>query len=104
MVFIKDVVAMEREREILSHRQTIEKQLKTLQEISNNEEDLYRLRTICSTLKTLCSGKKRLSDSAKARDREYQKKRYSEKKEEILQKNKDKRREMRRLKDIATTT
>lgn len=98
MVFIREVAAVKRESEIVSHREKIHEYLANLQSITGTEDDLYRLRTISSNLRMLCSGK-RLSEETKARHREYQRKRYALKKEEILQKNKDRRKDMRDLRE-----
>ena len=99
MVFIKEVAAAKRDSDISSYKQTIQEQILTLQTIASREEDLNRLKTISSNLKTLCIGKRRLSEDNKLRDREYQRKRYAEKKEEIIQKKKDRRKEMRSLRE-----
>lgn len=99
MVLIKEVAAAKRDSDISSYKQTIQEQILDLQIIASGEEDLYRLKTISSSLKHLCSGKKRLSEDNKSRDREYQRKRYAEKKEEIIQRKKDRRKEMRSLRE-----
>lgn len=46
----------------------------------------------------LCDGKN-MSEETKARHREYQRKRYALKKDEILEKNKERRKKMRSLRD-----
>lgn len=98
MVFIREVAAAKRESEIISYRENIQEYLDNLQSITGTEDDLYRLKKISSNLKMLCSGKG-LSEATKARHREYQRKRYAMKKDEILQKNKERRKEMRDLRE-----
>ena len=98
MVFIKDIESAKRASDVASHREKIQEYLVNLQSITDTEDDLYRLRTMSSNLKMLCDRKK-ISEETKARHREYQRKRYALKKDEILQKNKERRKKMRSLRE-----
>lgn len=99
MVFINEVVAAKRNADVASFRDRINTQLEDLKDIATTETTLQRLKAISSNIDKLCSGGKKSSEEAKAKDREYHKRRYREKKDAILGKQKKKRREMRELRE-----
>ena len=104
MVFIKDVALVKREREIASHRERIDAQLKELREVASKEVNLQKLKAISSNVQKLCTGRKPLSAEGKIKDRAYQKRRYEEKKNMILEGQKRQRDELRKLRESVRET